>query len=176
MSLHHLKDKRAQQRQSEHDEQARQLLAKNESFDLLLDDDEGASSHPKKVKNVKRKGDKIHTKNSSLRKKSDAKDEIVHEVTRIFKRSKGNEDELDEKSIELERQRLQDLKERDEFASRLKEKDLERQQKVRLNCLNASPSVPASVLKYIIQFLRTMDMIELKRLSYPEDAVTYLRS
>ena len=117
----------ARERKSAKKEQV-SLLQKNQSYSLILDEpvsDEPILSIDKKATKAAKK---LRKKQESERlqdwEKEDEPEPVSHQE------SVAIEEELDE-TERIERERERDLQERDEFASRLKERDKEKTKKVR---------------------------------------------
>lgn len=104
-----------------HEKAIVEMLEKNKNYKLLSDDEEDQAVTPiaAKTKTV----DKRHKRHLRRRTKSDSEESNHSDDDRkhrkIVKQESESEDEFDRQ----ERERLLDLKERDEFADRLKKKD-----------------------------------------------------
>ncbi|GIY30037.1 pre-mRNA-splicing factor ATP-dependent RNA helicase DHX16 [Caerostris darwini] len=94
-----------------------EILQKNQSYKLIEDDDDYVpiqeENKPKKSK-----------KRKNLRKKDSSSSDNDDPPTKIVKFSQNSDSESDYEK--MERERLEDLKERDEFSERLKKKDKEK--------------------------------------------------
>ncbi|KAF9318340.1 hypothetical protein BG003_011353 [Podila horticola] len=129
----------AAKKRRQEDAAAARLLEMNDSYGLLIDEDDGKEAKKKSKKSSSSK-DKDKDKNSSekkrekkIRKKDDSKDAWESdEEEKEYKRRKMEERERDarppktEEELEEERreqEREQDIRERDEFANRLRNKD-----------------------------------------------------
>ncbi|KAF9431418.1 hypothetical protein BGZ76_000330 [Entomortierella beljakovae] len=126
-------------RKKQEDAAALKLLAINDSFGLVIDEEDNRKSEKKKSKKSSKDKEKEKEKDSSdkkrekkIRRKDSNDDWESDEEEKEYKRRKmeerenesrpsKTEEELEEERLEQERER--DLKERDEFANRLKNKD-----------------------------------------------------
>ena len=100
-----------------------ELRQKNASYKILSDDDEEAIVTPSEIMKTKAKKKKkkksVHRGKSSS---SESEHDLAEKKTQHQKNRKKHSDSDDDSDRE-EKKRLEDLKERDEFADRLKEKD-----------------------------------------------------
>ncbi|CAM1308225.1 DHX16 (predicted), partial [Pycnogonum litorale] len=105
------------------EQQIVELMVKNKNYKLLSDEDENYEAPSKKPKMSSKSRSKNIRKRTEIESSSESEKESV--PTNQQNRSES-EDEFDK----MEKDRLKDLKERDEFAGRLKDKDKERQRNI----------------------------------------------
>ncbi|RUS17612.1 hypothetical protein BC937DRAFT_89743 [Endogone sp. FLAS-F59071] len=122
-----------------YEEEMLQMHKKNDSYKLLLDEPAEDGGEDRELRRARKE---LKKKDRKLRKKEESenawesdqedKDRVVRRDSerRSDDDKKRKHDESEDEYEKEERERLQDLKERDEFAQRLKEKDKEKTKKL----------------------------------------------
>ncbi|GAN06519.1 adenosinetriphosphatase [Mucor ambiguus] len=115
------------QRKKELKEEAR-LRKANESFKVVLEEPTADQEEDEEERRIRKKEKKLRKKRRQEDLSDDDTEVKMTESSRYKKHEGENSDEEREREAELER--LQDIKERDELAQRLKDKDKERTKKL----------------------------------------------